>query len=70
MKVRKRILTDETNRPVAVQIEYEDWCRIEQALDLDREKSETADWQRFIGTLDWGEDAVAYQRRVREAWSR
>jgi predicted DNA-binding antitoxin AbrB/MazE fold protein len=27
-----------------------------------------ADLMRFHGTVDWPEDAVAYQRRIREEW--
>jgi len=64
--VRKRILTDESNRPIAVQIDYEDWCRIEAALGQSNAETHDQDLSRFSGTLSWGEDAVAYQRRVRE----
>ena len=70
LSVRKRIVTDEANRPVAVQIDYEDWCRIEQALRLSGGDAPVGDLSRFAGVLDWGEDGVAYQRRVREEWSR
>ena len=65
LSVRKRIVTDEANRPVAVQIDYEDWCRIEQALRLSGGEAPVGDLSRFAGVLDWGEDGVAYQRRVR-----
>lgn len=36
MRVRKRIVTDESQRPVAVQIDYADWLKIERQLDLER----------------------------------
>jgi len=30
LKIRKKILTDEADRPVAVQIRYADWLEIER----------------------------------------
>lgn len=70
LNVHKRIVTDEANQPVAVLIDYEDWQRIEATLN-DRETSKaTPDLSRFVGTVQWGEDAVTYQRRVREEWPR
>lgn len=68
-EIRKRILTDEANRPVAVQIDYDDWVRIERTLQSARSESAPVDLARFVGVLEWGEDAVAYQRRVREEWN-
>ena len=35
MNIHKKIVTDEDHRPVAVQIDYDDWLRIERALDLE-----------------------------------
>ncbi len=73
LNVHKHIVTDEANRPVAVQIDYEDWKKIEESLGgqsrLDGTSS-VPDLTRFIGTIRWGEDAVSYQRRVREEWPR
>jgi len=69
-EVRKRIVTDEANRPVAVQIDYEDWLDIVRALNLSDGNKPPSDLSRFVCTVDWGEDGVAYQRRVREEWVR
>ncbi len=69
-EVRKRIVTDEANRPVAVQIDYEDWLDIVRALNLSDGNTPAPDLSRFVGTVDWREDGVAYQRRVREEWVR
>ncbi|NOS99347.1 MAG: hypothetical protein HOP29_01830 [Phycisphaerales bacterium] len=68
--IRKRIVTDEENRPVEVLIDYEDWCRVEEALKLHDKDARPIDPSRHAGKLKWGEDAVAYQRRVREEWGR
>lgn len=66
--IRKRILTDEANRPVAVQIDYQDWCKIEEALAESQPKPPT-DLARHIGKLDWPVDGMEYQREVRGEWN-
>jgi len=33
-RIRKKIVTDEAQRPIAVQIDYTDWLKIERALNL------------------------------------
>ncbi|MCC7291137.1 MAG: hypothetical protein IT449_03630 [Phycisphaerales bacterium] len=67
LNIRKQIVTDESNRPVAVQIGYEDWCRIEELLDSGEScQAEGGDDSRLIGSVQGGEDAVHYQRRVRD----
>ncbi|WP_157621312.1 hypothetical protein [Salisaeta longa] len=43
MKVRKRIVMDEAQRPVAVQIDYGDWMEIERQLDLERPAEEPSE---------------------------
>jgi hypothetical protein len=69
MHVHKKIVTDENQQPIAVQIDYEDWIKIERELHLHDTNPVTIDPKNFAGTIgSWGEDAVAYQRRVREEW--
>jgi len=68
-RIHKQIITDENNRPIAVQIPYEEWLSIEQLLNPEQPVEE-ADVEDLAGSIDWGEDAVAYQRRVREEWQR
>lgn len=36
LTLEKKIVTDETLRPVAVQIDYRDWLKIEQLLNLNK----------------------------------
>ncbi len=50
-KIRKKILTDETQRPVAVQIDYADWLEIEQHLNLQGEEPRTTDLSRHNGVI-------------------
>ena len=68
--VRKRIVTDEQMRPVGVLIDYADWLRIEKLLANASPSEQETDLSPFAGTLTWGEDGVAYQRRAREEWER
>lgn len=64
-RIRKYIVTDENNRPVAVQIDYEDWCRIEDALNGAGNAKPATDLARHIGKLDWPVDGLDYQRKIR-----
>ena len=66
---RKRIVTDESMRPVAVLIDYEDWRKIEQLLEasqlLEKEEFNIA---KYAGVIKLTEDPLQYQQRVREEW--
>lgn len=66
--IRKRILTDEANRPVAVQIDEQDWCKIEEALAESQPKPAT-DLARHIGKLDWPLDGMDSQHSARASWT-
>jgi hypothetical protein len=63
--IRKCIVTDETMRPIAVQIDYADWLEIEQLLNLQSSQPRVADLSRFAGTITLTEDALEYQDRMR-----
>ena len=67
-EVHKKIVTDEASRPVAVQIDYQDWIRIERALGLAPAARGLTDLSRHIGRLDWPVDGLEYQHRVRGEW--
>jgi hypothetical protein len=73
--IRKRVLTDESMQPVAVQIEYADWLEIERLLGLNGSAPKNGsaaqaapDLNRFAGSLKLPEDPLDYQRRSREEW--
>lgn len=66
--IRKKIVTDEANRPVAVQIPYDTWIEIERRLGLNESSDETSDLRRFAGVLGRRLDPMDYQRLVRSEW--
>jgi hypothetical protein len=66
--IRKKSITDEAARPVAVQIDYEDWLEIERSLGLPK-ASKPANISRFRGSIRLTEDPIAYQNRIRKEWS-
>src|SRR5437762_3409045 len=68
LSIRKQIVTDEDMRPVAVQIAYDDWLEIERQLGLGVPKPGLTNLGRHRGGLMLPEDALEYQRRVRDKW--
>ena len=67
-RIAKRIVTDEDNRPIAVQIDYVDWLEIERRLDLESPPRKVTDLSAWQGLLKLSEDPLEYQRRIREEW--
>lgn len=74
--IKKKVVHDELNRPVAVQIDYADWLEIERALALapngvrnGSAPSPFPNLDRFAGRIRLPEDPTAYQDRVRGEWS-
>jgi hypothetical protein len=53
-----------------VPINYADWLEIERLLASNGGAKKPCDLRSLAGSLRWGEDAVEYQRRVREEWPR
>jgi len=68
-KIRKKILTDMTKRPVAVQIEYTDWLEIERSLNLQGEDTRNTDLSAHEGVITLTEEPLGYQSRIRQEWS-
>jgi len=66
--IRKTILKDSQQRPVAVQIEYADWLEIERRLHLEDSASAEKDLQGYAGTIALKEEPLEYQSRVRGEW--
>lgn len=72
--IRKKIVADESMRPIAVQIDYADWLEVERLLGLGGAPANgthhppAPDLNRFAGTLKLKEDPVEFQRRVRDEW--
>jgi PHD/YefM family antitoxin component YafN of YafNO toxin-antitoxin module len=68
LNIRRKIVTDETKRPVAVLIDYEDWEKIEKLLQEQESRASSPSIERFAGVLRLTEEPLAYQHRVRQEW--
>ncbi|MBI4442329.1 MAG: hypothetical protein HY649_03015 [Acidobacteria bacterium] len=68
-KIEKKILKDESQRPVAVQIDYSDWLEIERCLDLRSEEVRSTDLSKYEGVITLTEEPLGYQSRIRQEWS-
>lgn len=67
LSIRKKIVTDEAMRPIAVQIDYQDWQKIEKLLETYQlQQADSID--RFAGSIQLNEDPLQYQQRVRNEW--
>lgn len=68
--IRKKVLVDECNRPVAVQIDYDDWVRIERLLrSTSDDELDAVDLSPFYNVIHLREDPLEYQTRVRGEWN-
>jgi hypothetical protein len=67
MNIRKKILTDENNEPVAVQIDYKDWLECEKILNL--KSSQAVDLSEFSGKISLTEDPLEFQKKIRDEWN-
>jgi hypothetical protein len=68
-KIKKKILTDKSERPIAVQIDYSDWLEIERSLSLLVDQVVETDLSSYEGIITLTEDPLEYQSRVRQEWS-
>lgn len=67
LNIRKKIVTNEKMRPIAVQISYNDWLRIERQLNLTTHYH-PKDLSGYSGKIVLTEDPLEYQQRMREEW--
>ena len=68
-KIGKKILRDESERPIAVQIDYSDWLEIEGRLNLRSEEAQSTDLSKYAGVITLTEEPLGYQSRIRQEWS-
>lgn len=68
-EIRKQILSDEHQRPIAVQVSYVDWLVIERELKRRSRSKQALDLSRYAGTIRLREDPLAYQQRTRDEWA-
>lgn len=66
--IKKKIVTDEEARPVAVQIDYEDWIEIERMLEAREPEDDFDELADDLGKKWKHGDGLEYQIRIREEW--
>lgn len=76
--IRKKILTDENQQPVAVQIEYTDWLVLERWLSRQAPSTQPTpeaparpapNLNELAGKVRLHEDPLAHQERMRGEWT-
>jgi hypothetical protein len=66
--IHKHILVDESQQPVAVQVEYADWLEIERQLQFTVDISAETDLSQFSGVISLKEDPLEFQKKLRKEW--
>ncbi|MCG3199223.1 MAG: hypothetical protein GHCLOJNM_03733 [bacterium] len=66
--IKKQVVMDESNHPVAVQIPYSEWVEIERLLDLGDRDRDADSLESLKGTITLTEDPVEFQKRMRGEW--
>jgi hypothetical protein len=67
--IRRTIIRDDEQRPIAVHIDYADWLKIEKLLASDpTAEPRTSSLNSHRGCLKLTEDPLQYQIRMRGEW--
>jgi len=67
--IKKQIVTDESMRPIAVLIDYEDWQTIEKILATHQPQDTTSALAAYAGMIQLTVDPLDYQQQSRDEWS-
>jgi hypothetical protein len=67
--IQKKIVTDESMRPVAVLIDYQDWQAIEKIIAAHEQQNPATALAEFAGTIQLTTDPLEYQQQMRDEWS-
>jgi hypothetical protein len=67
MQFHPKIVTDEKMHPIAVQIDYNDWLKIQSLLEK-FEPKEKKRLDKYAGSIKLNEDPLNYQKRMRNEW--
>ncbi len=67
--IKKQIVTDESMRPVAVLIDYEDWQAIEKILETYQQQNTPPSLTPFAGVIQLSIDPLEYQQQIRQEWT-
>ncbi|MEH1852787.1 MAG: hypothetical protein V7L11_14245 [Nostoc sp.] len=66
---KKKILTDEAMRPVAVLIDYQDWQQIEKILEAHKSQQKREfNLNQYAGVIQLTQDPFKYQQQIRDEW--
>jgi PHD/YefM family antitoxin component YafN of YafNO toxin-antitoxin module len=68
MTIHKKIVVNEENKPVEVIITYDEWQKIEQALQAVEKGISRELLGAYAGAMHIEEEPLEYQRRVRSEW--
>lgn len=69
LPLKKKIVTDEAMRPVAVLIDYQDWQKVEQILEAYQlQQKEEFDLNKYAGIMKLTQDPLEYQQQIRHEW--
>jgi hypothetical protein len=66
--IKKQIVTDESMRPVAVLIDYQDWQAIEKILES-HQQDIAPSLAPYAGVIQLTVDPLEYQQQMRDEWS-
>jgi hypothetical protein len=67
--IKKHILTDENGKPIAVQVSYADWVRLEaQLAEKGDPPLKTGDLSKHVGKISLRFDPMEFQQRARSEW--
>lgn len=67
-RIHAEILRDADEKPVAVQIGYNDWLAIKDALGLTEGAERAVDISKYAGCLTLTVDPLEYQESIRREW--
>ena len=66
---KKKIVTDEAMRPVAVLIDYQDWQQIEKILEAyQSQQKQEFNLNQYAGVIQLTQDPLEYQQQIRDEW--
>jgi Na+-translocating ferredoxin:NAD+ oxidoreductase RnfE subunit len=69
LSFKKKIVTDEAMRPVAVLIDYQDWQKIEQLLEAYQlQQQQDFNLNQYAGVIQLTQDPLEYQQQMRDEW--
>ena len=69
LTLKKKIVTDEAMRQVAVLIDYQDWQQIEKILEAYQlQQKEELNLNKYAGVIKLNQDPLEYQQQIRDEW--